>query len=86
MLFGAMTESYEMGWSMWLVRPTVDIDLQSAVLSVVVSWLGGKSRFDVGVGRQVLGTEQIGEDFPRLRLWFMFCHRCLILPLVIGFL
>ena len=63
MLFGVMTESYGMGWSMWLVRPTVDVDLQSAVLGVVVSWLGGKSRFGVGAGRQVLGTEQNVEGF-----------------------
>ena len=66
MLFETMTESYGMGWSVWLVRPTVDVDLQSAVLGVVVSWLGGKSRLDVGAGRQVLGTEQDGEGLPRL--------------------
>ena len=61
-----MTESYEMDWSVWLVRPTVDVDLQSAVLGVVVSWLGGKSQLDVGAGRKVLGAEQNGEGFPML--------------------
>jgi len=55
-----------MDWSVWLVRPTVDVDLQSAVLGVVVSWLGGKSQLDVGAGRQVLGAEQNGEGFPML--------------------
>jgi len=68
---------------MWLVRPTVDVDLQSAVLGVVVSWLGGKSRLDVGAGRQVLGAEQNGGGF---RVVVLFCGRCLILPLVIGLL
>ena len=48
---------------MWLVRPSLDVDLQSAVLGVVVSWLRGKSRLDVGAGRQVLGAEQNGEGF-----------------------
>jgi len=48
---------------MWLVRPTVWVDLQSAVLGVLVSGSGGKSQLDVGVGRQVLGTEQNGEGF-----------------------
>jgi len=47
MLFETMMESYGMGWSMWLVQPTVDVDLQSAVLGVVVSWLEGKSQLDV---------------------------------------
>jgi len=55
-----------MGWSVWFVRPTANVDLQSAVIGVVASWLGGKSQLDVGVGRQVLGTEQNGGGFPRI--------------------
>jgi len=36
---------------MWLVRPTVDVDLQSAVLGVAVSWFGGKPQFGCGMRR-----------------------------------